>query len=60
MKSKFLLEQLRRLSLNGKFCDTKRVCLDSPLYPTEFFTLTPRVCADSLSYADVLTKFSGI
>ena len=30
-----------------------------PSLPYWIFTPTPRVCVDSLSYADVVTKFSG-
>ena len=39
--------------------ETQHVRLDSPFYPTGFFTPTPRVCADSLSYSYAVTKFSS-
>jgi len=64
-QSRFLLEQLRCFPcwLCLRQNETQRICLGLPShpFPTEFFLpLTPIVCTNGLSYADVITKFSGM
>ena len=63
-QSRFLLEQLRCFPcwLCLRQNETQRICLGLPSlpFPTEFFYPTPIVCTGRLSYADVITKFSGM
>ena len=60
---RFFLEQLRCFPcwLCLRQSETQRICLGHPSLPYwVLFTPTPIVCTNGLSYADVITKFSGM